>query len=299
MVGENIPDISIIIASKNGRETIEECLSSIRKQKKSFVEIVVADQSTDGSLEIVKKNFPDIKLIEISESLLIPELWGEGIRASSGKIVALTTSNFIPANNWIDKIKESLKPPYSAVGGAIENSSVGSLGDWALYFCRYSNYMLPFEKKDVNDMAADNAAYSRKALEPYKEFFKNGFWENFINSLMIKDGLKILQTPDIVVVHKKSFNILSFSKQRFLHGSFYGEERSKSFTLIKRLIFVLASPLIPLIHLRRISKRVYSRKRHIAKFLQALPVLVLFIVCWSAGEFCGYLSGILKSHEKL
>jgi len=58
---------------------------------------------------------------------------------------------------------------------------------------------------------------------------------------------------------------------------------------IRRLMMVLLSPLIPLIYLYRITRRVVEKKRNIGKFLLAFPILVLFLLSWSAGEFSGYL----------
>ncbi len=298
MPSDKTPDVSIIVASKNACQTIEDCLLSIERQKEHYsLEVIVVDQSNDGTSQFVENKFPDIRLIKFPKPTLIPELWSTGIEASSGQIIAITIAQFIPASNWISSIIESLQPPYSAVGGAIENSDTASLRDWALYFCRYSNYMLPFTEREVNDMAGDNAAYKREALEPYKGIIKKGFWENLVNAAMTKDGLKILLTPDIVTVHKKSFGVISFSIQRFLHGYHYGKGRLPHLPIIKRLVFILASPLIPLIHLNRIFQRVLQRNRHKAKLILSSPVLFLFIMCWSIGEFCGYISGIFGKHE--
>jgi glycosyltransferase involved in cell wall biosynthesis len=297
MPGDKTPKFSIIVASKDGRQTIEECLLSIEKQKDSSVEIIVVDQSNDGTSQFIENRFPDVRLIKYSRPALIPELWSVGIAASSGQIIAITIAQFAPAVNWITSIIESLKPPYSAVGGAIENSDTASLCDWALYFCRYSNYMLPFVKREVDDMAGDNAAYKRDALGPYKDIFKKGFWENMVNAAMVKDGLKILLTPDIVAVHKKSFGVIPFSIQRFLHGYHYGKDRLPNLLIIKRSVYILISPLIPVVHFKRILQRVLQRNRHKVKLALSLPILFLFIMCWSIGELCGYISGVFRKHE--
>lgn len=297
MPDDKTPRLSIIVASKNGRQTIDDCLLSIEKQKDNSIEIIVVDQSDDGTSKFVENRFPDVRLIKFPRPALIPELWSAGIAASSGEIIAITIAQFIPADNWITSIIETLKPPYSAVGGAIENSDTAFLRDWALYFCRYSNYMLPFAKREVNDMAGDNAAYNRDALEPYKETFEKGFWENMVNAAMVKDGLKILLTPDIVAVHKKSFGVIPFSVQRFSHGYHYGKDRLPDLLIIKRFIYILISPLIPLVHFKRILQRVLQRNRHKVKLALSSPMLFLFIMCWSLGELCGYISGIFRKNE--
>ncbi len=297
MIVNIVPKVSVVVASKNGRKTIEKCLTSLEKQKIDCLEIIVVDGSNDGTAEFIKERFDQIELIELSGEQLIPELWGEGIKAARGDIIAITIAQFVPARNWITKIIESLKPPYSAVGGAIENAESASMGDWALYFCRYSNYMLPFEERSVDDMAGDNAAYIRKDIEPYKKMYENGFWENEINAEMVKDGLTILLTPGIVAVHQRSFGIIPFSIQRYVHGLNYGRKRSGSFSLVKRFMFIILTPLIPIIHLKRIINRVLKRNRHKGKFFFSLPVLLVFISFWTIGECFGYISGIIEKYD--
>ena len=58
-------DLSIIIVSWNAREYLLKCLESvILETADHLTEIIVVDNaSTDGSPEMVKEYFPDVKLI--------------------------------------------------------------------------------------------------------------------------------------------------------------------------------------------------------------------------------------------
>jgi len=56
--------VSIIIINHNRKEDLKACLTSVRKTKYQNFEVIVIDNaSTDGSVEIVKKNFEWVKLI--------------------------------------------------------------------------------------------------------------------------------------------------------------------------------------------------------------------------------------------
>ena len=64
-------DLAIIIVNFNNKKLLKECLGSIYKgtHKISF-EIIVSDNgSTDGSQELLKNNFPEVKLIDNQENL--------------------------------------------------------------------------------------------------------------------------------------------------------------------------------------------------------------------------------------
>ena len=58
-------DITIIIVSYNTRDMTVDCIRSVRDQVFAVrVEIIVLDNaSTDGSVEAIRENFPEINLI--------------------------------------------------------------------------------------------------------------------------------------------------------------------------------------------------------------------------------------------
>lgn len=284
------PKLSIIIGSQNARSSISDCLKALESQRNGEeVEILVVDNSTDGTAAIVRKEFPHIKLVDSDQHKLMPQLWETGIQQSTGECVALTTSHFVPASNWIKEILKAHEDPYPAIGGAIENDKASGLVNWAIYFCRYSPYMLPFGEKTVEDFAGDNASYKRSALDRCREVRRDGFWESFVHAEMRRQGLQLLITPSIVVYHQKSFALVGFMKQRFWHGRQFGSERALKISGLKRTSYVLLSPSIPFLYLSRITRRVLNKRKCFKKYLLSLPILLLFLLSWAAGELSGYL----------
>jgi hypothetical protein len=118
---------------------------------------------------------------------------------------------------------------------------------------------------------------------------RGGFWENSVHQEMRRKGMSLLKSPEIVVYHQKSFTFFGFMKQRFWHGRQFGETRAASVTEFQRLAFALRSPLIPFVYLFRITRRVAAKKGNVVKFITSFPILVLFLLSWSIGEFSGYL----------
>ena len=285
------PDLSVVLASQNALASVSDCLRTLEDQRKGKeIELVVIDNSTDATAEIIEREFPNVKLIKAAKDLLIPELWGIGITESAGEYVALTTTHFVPSENWIDETLRAYEADYAGIGGAIENEESAGVVSWAVYFCRYSPYMLPFEKAEVEDFAADNASYKRRDLEKVEDAMSDGFWENFVHQKMRKAGMKLIKTPRVVVYHRDSFTFSGFMNQRFHHGKQFGGTRAAQMPAGKRLVYAALSPVIPFLYLYRITRRVFTKKRNIGKFALSLPVLTLFLLSWSAGEFSGYLS---------
>jgi hypothetical protein len=254
-------------------------------------DVIVVDNSTDGTPQLIRARFPGIKLVTQPRSALIPELWKAGIQQSSAEIVALTTAHFVPRHDWLGQVLKAHRCPLPAVGGAIESDASSRAVDWAVYFCRYSPYMLPFEEGFVAEIAGDNASYKRAYIERCQEAWQAGFWEPAVHAELKKAGFQLWLTPSIIISHKRSFGFLSFMKQRFRHGMQFGGERACRCSVPTRLIYLLASPAIPIVFLLRITGRVVAKRRHVGRLLMAYPILALFLMAWSFGEMLGYARG--------
>jgi GT2 family glycosyltransferase len=75
------PKVFIIVLNWNRHEDSIECIHSIRKINYHRYEIVIVDNgSTDGSEEILRRAFPDIKLIQTGDNLGFAEGNNVGIR---------------------------------------------------------------------------------------------------------------------------------------------------------------------------------------------------------------------------
>jgi len=282
--------MTIVVASHNARASIEECLDAlVGPQQDGQADIVVVDNSTDGTPEVIRKLFPQTKLIVTSPSALIPELWALGIRQSVGEIVAITTAHCVPDKTWLSEIAKAHQDPTPAIGGAIENGPSARPVDWAIYFCRYSPYMLPFPQDFAPEIAGDNASYKRDYLNRFQHAWQDGFWEPAVHAELKKAGFRLLLVPSIIIHHRRSFGFLGFMKQRFQHGMKFGQERASRFSLLERMLYLAFSPAIPLIFLARISYQVVRKRRHLGKLLIASPLLVLFLLSWSFGELLGYM----------
>ncbi len=280
--------ISVVVASNNARSSVEECLNSILQQSDiGDVELIVVDNSTDGTAEILRERFSAVCVFAEPSIRLIPELWANGIRRSSGAIVALTTAHCVPGPGWLDGICRAHADPAAGVGGAIESHPSARLPDWAVYFCRYSRFMLPFEPRRVMDVAADNASYKRTLIDQCSDTWSGGVWGPQGDAALPARGGDLIVDPSIVVFHKRSFPVGTFVKLRFLHGSEFGSQRARRLGTLKRIAYIAISPAIPFVYLARIGREVLRKRRHIGPFVLAMPVLCLFLLAWSLGESCG------------
>ncbi len=80
------PFVSVVVLNWNGIEDTVECLNSLREMDyPNFETIVVDNGSTDGSQERIKREFPEVSLIENHKNLGVGEGNNVGIRHALGK----------------------------------------------------------------------------------------------------------------------------------------------------------------------------------------------------------------------
>ena len=92
--------LSIIILSWNTEKLLKDCLKSIEKEaeilKKQKIEVIVVDNgSTDESAEMVKKDFPEAKLIKNNKNLGFAKGNNIGINKAQGEFIMLLNSDTV------------------------------------------------------------------------------------------------------------------------------------------------------------------------------------------------------------
>ena len=285
--------LSVVVGCMNARFSVADCLKALQSQLPDDAEIIVVDNSTDGTTQIIETQFPKVRLLRQPDCAYIPQLWGRGVAQSGGEIIALTTAHCVPDSQWIAQIHAAhhrLTEPIVGIGGAIENDPNASLTDWAVYFCRYAAFSPPFAEQSRHDIAGDNASYRRAAIDASASVWQNGFWEPDVHACMAEEGGALAVTPHVVVTHRHSYGFFAFLSQRIQHGFQYGASRAaRELRGIRRLIYIAAGLLIPLMLLRRTLRQIGGKKRYTGRLLTCLPILACFFIAWSLGEWAGYL----------
>lgn len=79
-MGSTNPKIFIVIVTWNGMKWMKECLESIRKSTIHASTVIIDNGSTDSTCEFIKKNYPEIKLLETGKNLGFGQANNVGIR---------------------------------------------------------------------------------------------------------------------------------------------------------------------------------------------------------------------------
>jgi len=227
-------DLSIIIVNYNTkkllRDTIQSVIDTVDSTKYEI--IVVDNASNDGSIELVKKQYPQVMLIENKDNLGFPKANNIGIREALGEYILLLNSDTKVLDHCIEKCLEYMDMNFNV--GALGCKLVLANGKLdhackrgfptpkaSLYYILKLHKLFPLSKRfgeytlnylpidEINEVDALTGAFMMLRKEvinkvgPLDEtFFMYG--EDLDWCFRIKDaGYKVIYYPEAVTIHYK------------------------------------------------------------------------------------------------
>ncbi len=112
--------LSVVIVNYNVKHFLEQCLISVQKASQNIdVEIFVVDNaSVDGSVEMLKRKFPEVKLIKNKRNVGFSKANNQAIKQTQGKYVLLLNPDTIVQEDTFVKCIDFMEkhPDAGAIG---------------------------------------------------------------------------------------------------------------------------------------------------------------------------------------
>jgi len=154
-------DISIVILNYKTKKLLKQCLKGLRlyPPQYSYEIIVVDNHSQDGSAELVREQFPEVKLIVTDDNLGYHKGNNLGIVAASGKYIALLNTDIAVMDQSFDKMYDfmEINPQVGLVGpklknpdGSIQSSCMRFPNIWTPVYRRTILGKLPWARREVD-----------------------------------------------------------------------------------------------------------------------------------------------------
>ncbi len=120
-------DLSIIIVSFNTKKLLDDCLNSIFQSLKDtqirYEVIVVDNNSTDGSLDLIERKYAKVKLVKNKQNLGFGAANNQGVAVAAGETILLLNSDIRVINRSIELLYEKFmrEKEEMIVGGKLFN----------------------------------------------------------------------------------------------------------------------------------------------------------------------------------
>lgn len=138
----------VIIPNWNGADLIRECLEALRAQTLAHTVIVVDNGSSDGSNEVVRREFPEVQLLEFPDNAGFAGGVNRGIAPAlvqGAEYVVLLNNDAVADKRWLEELVSAAEanPKAGIVAAKIvtqDGKKLDSTGDF------YSIWGFPFPR---------------------------------------------------------------------------------------------------------------------------------------------------------
>ncbi|MBU1006723.1 MAG: glycosyltransferase, partial [Candidatus Omnitrophica bacterium] len=173
------PDVSVIVVNYNGKKYLKECFSHLSDvdypKKKGFEVLMVDNGSRDGSVDFVRKNFKNVRILKNDQNNYCSAN-NLGIKESKGRFVALLNNDTSVHPEWLKGLTEVMlsNDDVGIVGskilfkkGEIQSAGHSKLPDfyWADRGFKEKDKGQYDESSEVDSVSGCSALYRRKMLK--------------------------------------------------------------------------------------------------------------------------------------
>lgn len=195
------PSVSVVVPVHNGGATIAACIESLLAQTIGPEIIVVDNNSTDGTPDIVSR-YP-VTLLHEGDIQTSYAARNRGIVQARGEIVAMTDADCVAQPDWLEKLIEPFaNADVGAVLGVIADSPPQSVIE------EFTGLVQPFAHPDrsgLKSLITANVAIRRSAFESiglFDESLPTGGDVDFGWRLQLQTRLKVVDAPSAIVLHR-------------------------------------------------------------------------------------------------
>lgn len=94
--------VSVVIVNYNGASLLRPCLTSVFAQPYRPIEVIVVDNaSTDGSRELLRREFPGVRLVLNDTNRGFAEATNQGVALASGDRIVLLNNDTVVDIKWL------------------------------------------------------------------------------------------------------------------------------------------------------------------------------------------------------
>jgi GT2 family glycosyltransferase len=226
------PLASVVIPNYQGADCISDCIESVLRTSGENVQTIVVDNaSPDKSAEIVRRNFPSVKLIQLDSNVGYGEACNIGARNSSGTYLMFLNNDTVVQEGWLRELISHLTDPKNGavcskvmLPGTPETiDSCGGVSD--IYGFAWSRGRGEIDQGQYDDSPAcfyavgSSLAIRRDVFESVGGFDKELFMylEDVDLSWRLRLlGLRVLYVPGSKVMHKSGITRMKTTDIQYL-----------------------------------------------------------------------------------
>ena len=250
---------TVVIPNYNGIEFLKACLDSLYKCEPSDFEIIIVDNgSKDGSIELIEREYPEVRLIGFEENTGFARAVNAGIEASQTEFVILLNNDTVVDTKFVTELEKAMDDSekiFSASAKMVDLHNPNILdvtGDyycalgWAYAYGKGKNVSSCTKKRRVFSACGGAAIYRRDVLVKLGSFDDNHF--AYLEDIDVGyrariNGYHNVYVPEAIVYHAGSGS----SGSRYNEFKIKLSSRNSTYLVMKNMPFIQLLLNLPLL----------------------------------------------------
>lgn len=287
-----MPRLTVILIAGRLRERAAGALDSLLAQDCiDDMEILLVDLEGDGLRE-----HPRVRVIRMPRDTTYAAARLRAIRQANAPVIAFLEEHCRVRAGWAAALLRAHEGPYAAVGAEVHNGNPESRLSRIIALMNYNPFLPPAARREMPFLPGHNSSFKRDVLLSYGDELETLFRvEVCLYQRLHRDGQRMLLEPDAKFEHINETRLGSIARGYFLWHRCYGPIRARMFrwSLARRLLYVVATPAIPIYYLLRLTL-VLARTRPslILPVWLASPQIYFAQLASAAGQAVGLMFGM-------
>lgn len=168
-MNNNLPTISVVIATWNSEKYIVRLLKSIAEQSYAILQVIVVDNaSSDNTVKMIRENFSGTIIIENRRNLGFSKPYNQGIKMSKSDYVLVCNHDIVLDKDFLSILAEE----------AAKNPGLASLGGKLMKFRLDDAEVSGIKYLDYIDSAGLSTTRSREFFDRGQDQIDDGKYDN-------------------------------------------------------------------------------------------------------------------------
>jgi len=293
--------MSVILLAQSGaavRRTVQALAAQTAVGRLELVLVTASQASLPPDRELLDA-FAGHQVVEVGPVRSTAAARAEGIRAARAPIVALAEDHCFPEPGWAAALIEAHEAGWAAVGPEIANANPRTMLSWANLALEYGPWMAPEASGERDHLPGHNSSYRRELLLAYGDRLEEMLEAESILQWDLRErGHRLYQERRARTRHLNPSLLRPSLILRWHGGRLFAAARSRRWSPLRRLLFTLASPAIPLVRTARVVRLLRERDELRHLFPRILPALAIVTTVDGLGEIRGYAFGLGDAIER-
>lgn len=290
-----LPALAAIIVTPDTYDTVRHVVRFLKKQTVADqIELVFVGPS-DPQLRIDESElscFHGWHLVEVERVESLGSAYAEGINHTHAPVIVLTHDHSFPDDNLCELFVAAHRDPWAAVGPGMLNGNPDSMISWADFYLCYGEWAHPVSPGPMFSLPSHHSSYKRDILLTCgSRLYTLMEDEYFLFRHLASQGYRFLLESGTCSTHINLSSWSTWIPSRYYKGRQFAATWAHTWSWPRRLLFTVASPLLPLVRLWRIQRRI-RRGQSCGFLLRLLPIVFVGVVAEWLGQLLGFTVGM-------